>query len=131
MQQNKKKKPLSLDLPLVPYYNYYNSEYIVSFQLIFSCRGNGGVLMAAAFSISQTNGWLTLACHQMLSWGHGSDPLCDARCLMPTGHLSWHSVQHCSPSSAQPAYRVHFAMGWDSYCPFCRPFGMCGMSYQV
>lgn len=35
MQQNKKKKPLSLDLPLVPYYNYYNSEYIVSFQLIF------------------------------------------------------------------------------------------------
>lgn len=32
MQQNKKKKSLSLDLPLVP---YYNSEYIVSSQLIF------------------------------------------------------------------------------------------------
>ena len=108
----KKKKPsLPLKLPLLL---YYSSEYIVSFRLIFSCRGN---CRAATFKISLSSRSLSLTCCYVLSQGtaaltlhpdpKGSCVPADCKSLLRTLPVT------PGPCLSQPCLPTGLSSPWD------------------
>lgn len=85
-KKEEKKSFPSLELPFPPYCSYYHSEYIVSFQLTFSCRGNCGVIADHRSVLPPCPAPLSccgLACLQ-------SSPHCETRQFISFLWAPWH-----------------------------------------